>query len=99
MGIGLAETLAQLREELEDAAVAGAGADIRFPVTGVQVEFHVAVKKEGSGNAGIKVWVVEAGGSASLSREEVHKVVVTLGAPADREDRPLVIDRGYAGKP
>jgi hypothetical protein len=97
--LGLAETVAALRAELAEAASRGAGSDFQFPVEGVQLEFHVAVKKEGTVDAKVKVWVVEAGGSGSLSREEIHTVTVTLGAPVDRHGQPVKIVQGSTEKP
>ncbi|MFE2100414.1 trypco2 family protein, partial [Streptomyces sp. NPDC059468] len=41
--IGLTEAIAALQEELTEAARAGAGRDMRFPVEGVTLEFQVAV--------------------------------------------------------
>ena len=50
----LAETIEALRVEMARAAAAGAGAEFQFPVTGVQLEFHVAVTKTSEGKAGVK---------------------------------------------
>ncbi|WP_239335260.1 trypco2 family protein [Frankia sp. CiP3] len=99
MELSLAETMDALRVELAEAASAGAGSDFQFPVDGVQLEFHVAVKKESTAKAGVKVWVVEAGGSGSLSREEIHTVTVTLGVPVDRHGEPMKITQGSPKKP
>lgn len=95
----LAETVEALRAELARAAAAGAGAGFQFPVTGVQLEFHVAVRKTGEGMAGVKFLVVQVGGSGSYSREEIQTVTVTLGAPVDQNGEPVKIYRGFAQKP
>jgi len=99
MELGLAETMEALRGEIARAAADAAGSDYQFPVAGVQLEFHVAVKKEGSVDAKVRVWVVEAGGSGSLSREEIHKVTVTVGSPVDRHGRTIKIMKGFDEKP
>jgi Trypsin-co-occurring domain 2 len=96
--LGLAETVEALRAELARAA-AGTGADIQFPVDGVQLEFHVGVTKAGEGNAGVRFWVVELGGGGSYSREEIQTVTVTLGAPVDQNGSPVKIYRSAGGKP
>jgi hypothetical protein len=75
----LAETVEALRAELARAAAAGAGAGFQFPVTGVQLEFHVGVTKTGEGKAGVKFWVAELGRAARYAREEIQTVTVTLG--------------------
>lgn len=99
MELGLAETVAAVRAELAEAAIAGVGAIVQFPVNGVQLQFHVAVRKEGTAEAKVKVWVVEAGGSGSLAREETHTVTVDLGAPVDRSGQPVKVTQGFADKP
>ncbi len=90
----LAETVEALRAELARAVAAGAGAQFQFPVTGVQLEFHVGVTKVGEGRGGVRFYVVELGGSGSYSREEIQTVTVTLGAPVDRNGEPVKIYRG-----
>jgi hypothetical protein len=95
----LAETVEALRAELARAAAAGAGADFQFPVTGVQLEFHVGVTKTGESKTGVRFWVVELGGSGSYAREEIQTVTVTLGAPVDQNGDPVKIYRASAQKP
>jgi hypothetical protein len=97
--LGLAETVEALRAELAAAAAAGAGAGFQFPVTGVQLEFHVGVTKTGGGKAGVQFWVVELGGTGSFAREEIQTVTVSLGAPVDHNGDPVRIYRSSAGKP
>jgi hypothetical protein len=95
----LAETVEALRAELARAVVAGAEADFQFPVSGVTLEFHVAVTKTGEGRAGVRFWVVELGGGGSYAKEEIQTVTVTLGAPVDRKGIPVKIDREFDQKP
>jgi len=97
--LGLAETVEALRAELAQAAAAGAKADFQFPVSGVQLEFHVGVTKTGEGKAGVRFWVVELGGSGSYAREEIQTVTVTLGSPVDRSGQTIKIYRGSTEKP
>ncbi len=84
----LVEAVSELQAELARAVRAGAQAaavagEVQFPVTGVQLEFHVAMKKPSEDWASVKFWVVEPGGVDGLAREEIHTVTVTLGAPVD----------------
>ncbi|MFI1395800.1 trypco2 family protein [Streptomyces sp. NPDC020681] len=97
--LGLAETVEALRAELARAAAAGAGSGFQFPLTGVQLEFHVAVTRTAEGSAGVKFWVVELGGAGGYAREEIQTVTVTLGAPVGPDGLPVKIHRGSAGKP
>jgi hypothetical protein len=97
--LGLTETVEALRAELALAAADGAEAGFQFPVTGVQLEFHVGVTRTGEGKAGVRFWVVELGGAGSYAREEVQTVTVTLGAPVDQNGDPVKIYRGSARKP
>jgi Trypsin-co-occurring domain 2 len=97
--LGLAETVEALRAELAQAAAAGAKAEFQFPVTGVQLEFHVGVTKTGEGKGGVRFYVVELGGSGSYAREEIQTVTVTLGAPVDQNGEPVKIYRGSSEMP
>lgn len=95
----LAETMEALRAELARATEAGAEAGFQFPVTGVQLEFHVGVTKTGEGRAGVRFYVVELGGSGSYAREEIQTVTVTLGPPVDQSGEQVKIYRGSAEMP
>ena len=95
----LAETVEALRAELARAAAAGAGAGFQFPVTGVQLEFHVGVTKAADTKAGVRFYVVELGGSGSYAKEEIQTVTVSLGAPVDQNGEPVKIYRGSAEMP
>jgi Trypsin-co-occurring domain 2 len=97
--LALAETMEALRAELAQAAAAGAGTGFQFPVEGVQLEFHVGVTKAGGGNAGVRFWVVQLGGSGSYARDEIQTVTVTLGAPVDQNGDPVKIYRSSAEMP
>jgi hypothetical protein len=97
--IGLAETVEALRAELREAVRAGDDADIQFPVTGVQVEFQVGVKKSADGRAGLKFWLVELGAGGGYAHESVQKVTVTFGPPVDRDGTPIRVARQAQQKP
>ena len=74
----LSVVIAQLRRELSAAIKAGAGEDLRFRLKPVEVELKVAITQEIAGEAGVKFWVVNAGGSASRTHEITHTVKLTL---------------------
>lgn len=78
--IGIQELISQLRTELfEDK---NETPDIFF-IEGIEIELHVAIKREGQ--AGIKIGVLQFGGleaSAASGHEHGHKVTLKL--------RPLI---------
>lgn len=75
--IGIAEAVAHLRAELVAAAIDG-DAGPRFEVGPVELEFSVEMRREGTGKAGIKAWVVSADAGASVSKASVHRVKLVL---------------------
>lgn len=42
------------------------------------MEFLVEVTTEGAGEAGVRFWVVNAGGKASVARGTTHRLTLTL---------------------
>jgi Trypsin-co-occurring domain 2 len=97
--IDLAETVEALRAELRSAVHAGDDAAIQFPVAGVQMEFHVGVKKTTDGKAGLKFWVIELGVGGGYAHESVQKVIVNFGPPVDRDGTPIKVARQTQQKP
>jgi hypothetical protein len=77
----------------------GADQDLQFPVESVELQFQVGVTREKSGSAELKVWVVEFGGNAGVTREDVHTVTVTLGAPVNEDGEPVKVRRRRREKP
>jgi len=94
----LAEAVAALQAELAQAVAAGREAEFAFPVTGVQLEFHVGITKTGGARAGVRFEVVELG-SGGYAQEQIHTVTVTLGAPADRTGGAVMIEGPSPGPP
>lgn len=97
--IGLAETIEALRAELGEATAAARGHAIQFPVAGVELEFHVGVTRDVDGTAGVRFWVVELGSGASMAREEVQRVRVTLGPPVTADASPVRVGRDLDTRP
>jgi hypothetical protein len=84
--IGLAELIEQVKQDLL-STVPGKNKDapILF-VSSVEVEAQVTVKREGK--AGVKIDVVSVGGGelgGGISRDDVHKVKVTLSPLFDKD--------------
>jgi hypothetical protein len=85
-GLGLADAIGLLRDELLKARAAGAGSDIQLPVESMTVELTVTATMSLNGKAGFTVPVVglELGGGGGRGRESEQKVTVVFSAPVDR---------------
>ncbi|WP_328654432.1 hypothetical protein OG598_11730 [Micromonospora sp. NBC_00330] len=92
-GIGLAEAIAALRDELLEARAKGSSSDIQLPVESMTVELTVTATRSAEGKAGFKVPIVEVelGGGGSRERAEEQKVTVVFGSPIDRSGRPVKV--------
>jgi Trypsin-co-occurring domain 2 len=94
-GLGLAEAIESLRDDLLKARVAGATSNIQLPVESMTVELTVTATREVNGKAGFKVPIVEVelGGGGSRERGTGQKVTVVFGGPVDREGKPVKVAR------
>jgi hypothetical protein len=94
-GLGLAEAIGVLREELLRARTEGAGAGIQFPIESVTVELTVTATRSMDGKAGFKVPVIEleVGGGGSRERGTEQHVTVVFGTPVDAEGRAVKVAR------
>jgi Trypsin-co-occurring domain 2 len=92
-GLGLAEAIGLLRDELLAARAAGAGSDIQLPVESMTVELDVAATRSLDGKLGFTVPVVglQLGGGGAREHEARQKVTVVFGAPVDREGRTVKV--------
>lgn len=75
---GLADAVAALRGELEEAQRQALQSDMRFRIGEVEMEFLVELQREREGKGGLRVWVVEAGVRGSMSHGSTHRVKLTL---------------------
>lgn len=90
-GVGLAEAIQSLRQELWEAMVAGTGSEVRFRVDSIELTAETAVTKTVGGNAGIKWWLVEAGAEASRDSLATQTLKLSL-TPLHGPDELLVDD-------
>jgi NTP-dependent ternary system trypsin peptidase co-occuring protein len=95
---GLAEAITALRRELVDAERSGRGEDIRFRIGPVELEFAVEITKEGTGEAGVRFWVLDMGAKGSVTRGDVHRVSLTL-QPVSAAGGDLEISDAEAVRP
>src|SRR5215472_13861671 len=92
-GLGLADAIGLLRDELLEARAAGAGSEIQLPVESMTVVLKVTATRSKDGKAGFKVPVVELelGGGGSRERGSEQTVTVVFGGPVDREGSPVKV--------
>ena len=92
-GLGLAEAIGLLRNELLEARAAGAGSDIQLPVHSMTVELTVRATRSIDGKAGFKVPFVEleVGGGAGRERGSEQVVTVVFAEPVDRAGNPVKV--------
>ena len=92
-GLGLADAIGLLRDELLAARAAGAGSDIQLPVESMTVELKVTATRSVDGKAGFKVPIVdlELGGGVGRERGAEQTVTVVFGGPVDRDGRPVKV--------
>jgi hypothetical protein len=74
----LSDMIQKLREELETAQTAGKDSDFKFTFDSVELELSVVVSNSGGGKAGIKFWVVDAGGEYQKHNSVTHTFKLTL---------------------
>ena len=92
-GLGLAQAIGLLRDELLRARAAGAGSDIQLPVESMMVELTVTASRSVEGKAGFVVPVVnlQLRGGGARERGSEQKVTVVFGGPVDRDGKPVKI--------
>ena len=97
-GLGLADAIGLLRDELLQAQAAGADSEIQLPIESMTVQLKVTATRSVDGKAGFKVPVVELelGGGAGRERGSEQTVTVVFGGPVDRAGRPVKVAQGSA---
>ena len=77
-GVPLATAIRALRAELMQAWTDAQGQSLRFKVAPVELTLEVAVTWTGKGTAGIRWWLLEAGGEVSREKATTQTVKLTL---------------------
>jgi hypothetical protein len=92
-GLGLAEAIEALRDDLLKARAAGAKSEIQLPVESMTVELTVTATRTREGKAGFKVLFVpvELGGGGSRERGTGQTMTVVFGGPVDRDGNPVKV--------
>lgn len=76
--VPLAGAVEALRAELETAISAGRQSPLELELTSIEVDLQVAVTTERSGKAGVKWWILEAGGEAKGGRSTTQTLRLSL---------------------
>jgi hypothetical protein len=77
--VPLAEAIADLRRELQDATTAGQGEQLKFELDSVVLELEVALSTGAGANAKAGFWsVVTAEATADHRRGSTHRLTLTL---------------------
>jgi hypothetical protein len=97
--LDLADAIESVRSELRKAQDVGRGADVRFTVGSVEVEFVVDVVKKAGGEASVKVLsVLSLGGRGEVSKGETNRVKVVL-IPLTVEGQPFEVASAMGRRP
>src|SRR5262249_619368 len=89
-GLGLAEAIALLRDDLLRARAAGAAWGVQLPVDSMTVVLTVTATKSVDGEPRFMVPVVGAGTRGRRDRTE-QSVTVVFGAPVDSDGLPVKV--------
>jgi Trypsin-co-occurring domain 2 len=76
--IELAAAVRAIRDQLMDAATAGAAESMRFEVGPIEMEFSVELRREAGAKGGVKAWLVNADAEARAARTRTHRIAFTL---------------------
>jgi hypothetical protein len=102
--VGLAEAIAQLRQELEAARKAGTGQAVRLAVNQVELEFTAELRRSGDANVGLRWGIVSGGVKGSSASGSSHRLKLVLKPHMKGESLDLEVgddrgDDGYIGLP
>jgi NTP-dependent ternary system trypsin peptidase co-occuring protein len=92
-GIGLADAIEILRNEVLKAHLDAGKSTVTLPVESMTIELKAVATRSADGKAGFSVPFVnvELGGSVGWERESTNTVTVTFGTPVDRAGHPVAV--------
>lgn len=74
----LANVIGQLREQIQEAVLAGQGKALKFSLEEISIELQVAVTKEVSAESKLSFWVIDGKAGGKLASTQTHKVALKL---------------------
>ncbi|MBK3563709.1 trypco2 family protein [Streptomyces sp. MBT62] len=91
-GLGLAEAIAAIRDDLLRAQASAVGAAVQLPIESLTVALRVTATRTRDGRAGFKVpFGAEVGGGLSRGSGTEQVVTVVFGEPVDCDGRPVKV--------
>ncbi|MFI5888129.1 trypco2 family protein [Streptomyces sp. NPDC051554] len=76
--IGLADAVEAVRDQLIEAAGRNASQDVRFQVGPITMEFTVELRREASGKAEVKAWILGSSAEGKVTKSNLHRVQLTM---------------------
>ncbi|MEO3972254.1 trypco2 family protein [Streptomyces sp. CAU 1734] len=98
--IELADAIEAVRDQLIEAAGRATGRPVLFEVGDIEMEFTVELRRETSGGAKFKAWVLEGGADHTRAAGRTHRVAFTLSPRNALTGDPLLVgnpDQGDTG--
>lgn len=92
MNIELADFLASLRSEIDQARLESKDKGVLFSVNSIDLELEIAAEKSGQGKAGVKFWVVTVEGGGGVKTQHTQRVKISLGAQTRDGGKVLTSD-------
>ena len=87
-GIGLSEAIRSLRKEIHEA-MDEADPNMSFELGDIELEFQLAMTREGTAKVEAKFWVLELGGvEGKLGQTKTHSIKLKL-KPMDKHGKPI----------
>lgn len=96
--ISVGEAIEALRADLTDALQAGQGQEVRFRLGPVELEFEVAIERQGGASGGIKFWVASAEAKGQFTNKTLHRIKLSL-QPIGSGDQDLAVASEQASRP
>lgn len=99
-GLEIGQAIDAIRAQLTSAVERAEGERLRFELGDIELEFSVSLTRDSKAEGGVKVWVLNVGGSTSESAGVTQKLKVTLKPKDSRTGAPpQVRDRSEAQPP
>src|SRR5438105_4282113 len=100
--IGVADAIANLRQEMTKAIERGKDQKLRFTVDQVELELAVEIEREagGEGKVSFKIFGsgIDLGGKGSLSEATVHRMKIMLKPAPDSGPFQVIDEEGQRPK-
>jgi Trypsin-co-occurring domain 2 len=77
-GLELAAAVEAVRTQLAKAAELAEGKSLQFEVGAIDLEFMVTLTRDSQARGGVRVWVLDVGGSSGRAAQASQKVRITL---------------------